>query len=248
MKSMHDRVLEPIQRMPLIEEVTGRLRELIDSDRYHAGDRLPSERSLSEDLRVGRSTIREALRTLEALGLIELRQGRGAFVQAKDGSADEEFPFADWSRSYRWRIADVLEARVAIEQAAAALAARRRRDDDLTTMRTALDAFETAAASGGLSALVLADLEFHEAIVECANPVLASLLKSMRSYGIRSRTTSLRRRERWETVRERHEAIYDAIAAGDAEQAAQRMESHLLEFARELGVNASAPTTREKAR
>jgi len=92
--------------------------------------------------------------------------------------------------------------------------------------------------------VVLADVEFHEAIVECANPVLASLLKSIR----RSRTTSLPRRERWETVHGRYEAIYDAIAAGDAEQAAERMESHLLEFARELGVKASAPMAREKAR
>jgi DNA-binding FadR family transcriptional regulator len=73
MRGMHDRGLEPMQRMPMIEEMTGRLRELIDS---------------------GRSTTREALRTLEAIGLIELSKGRGAFVQAKDSPADEEFPFA----------------------------------------------------------------------------------------------------------------------------------------------------------
>jgi DNA-binding FadR family transcriptional regulator len=51
-----------------------------------------------------------------------------------------------------------------------------------------------------------------------------------------------------ETVRGRHEAIYDAIATSDAEEAAERMESHLLESARELGVKASAPTAWEKAR
>jgi DNA-binding FadR family transcriptional regulator len=129
MRGMHDHVLEPMQRMPMIEEMTGRLRELIDS---------------------GRSTTREALRTLEAIGLIERSKGPGAFVQAKDSAADEEFPFADWRPSYGRRIADL--------------------------------------------------------------------------------------------------PTYDAIAAGDAEQAAERMESHLLEFARELGVKASAPMAREKAR
>jgi GntR family transcriptional regulator, transcriptional repressor for pyruvate dehydrogenase complex len=246
LSSVDEQVLEPIQRTPLIEEVVTRLRELIESDRFVAGDRLPSERSLSEALRVGRSTIREALRTLEALGLIELRQGRGAFVSAKSLRADGELPFADWPRGYRWRIADVIEARVEIERGAAALAARRRSTRDLERMQAALDGFTEATARGDLSALVLADVAFHDAVAESANPVLASMLRSMRSHGIRSRSTSLRRRERWETVHERHEAIYEAIAARDSESAAQRMENHLLDFARELGVNVSAPVARAR--
>jgi GntR family transcriptional regulator, transcriptional repressor for pyruvate dehydrogenase complex len=248
MSSVEDRVLEPIGRMPLIEQVVARLRELIDSNRYSPGERLPSERSLSEDLRVGRSTIREALRTLEALGMIELRQGRGAFVSPKDPGADDKPPFADWPRSYGWRIADVIEARVAIEGETAALAARRRREEDLQKMRAALDEFAEASTKGDISALVLADVAFHEGVAECANPVLATLLRSMRSYGIRSRSTSLRRRERWQSVSERHEAIYEAIAAREAETAAKRMQSHLLDFARELGVKLSAPVAREKGR
>ncbi len=246
MSGVQDRVLEPIQRTSLIDEVVVRLRELIDSGRYSPGGRLPSERSLSEDLRVGRSTIREALRTLEALGLIELRQGRGAYVSEKDPARDEGPPFADWPRSYRWRIADVIEARLAIESGTAALAARRRRKENLHKMRAALDEFAEARLRGDLSALVLADVAFHDAIAECANPVLASLLRSMRSYGIRSRSTSLRRRERWGSVQERHELIYEAIAAGEPERAAMRMESHLLDFARELGVKVFAPGAREK--
>jgi GntR family transcriptional regulator, transcriptional repressor for pyruvate dehydrogenase complex len=246
MSSVEERALEPIQRTPLIDEVVVRLRELIESSRYAPGDRLPSERSLSEDLRVGRSTIREALRTLEALGLIELRQGRGAFVSAKDPAADDRPPFADWPSSYRWRIADVIEARVELESGTAALAAGRRREENLRRMRAALDEFDHASARRDLSALVLADVAFHDAIAECANPVLASLLRSMRSQGIRSRSTSLRRRERWASVRERHEAIYEAIAARDPEQAAKRMESHLLDFARELGVKVSAPAARQR--
>ena len=245
---MEERVLEPIGRMPLIEQVVARLRELIDSNRYSPGERLPSERSLSEDLRVGRSTIREALRTLEALGMIELRQGRGAFVSPKDPGADDKPPFADWPRDYRWRIADVVEARLVIERGTAAFAARRRRRENLQDMRDALEGFAEASARGDLSALVLEDVAFHEAIAECANPVLATLLRSMRSYGIRSRSTSLRRRERWRSVGERHEAIYEAIAAREPEKAAERMESHLLDFARELGVKVSAPVELEEGR
>jgi GntR family transcriptional repressor for pyruvate dehydrogenase complex len=233
-----DALLVRIERTPLIEAVFGHLRDLVDSGRYGPGSKLPSERVLRAHLGVGRSTVREALRALEALGLIELQQGRGAFVRASGarGSATGP-PFADWPRSYGWKIEDIVETRLAVEPRAAGLAALRRTDAELLAMRRHLDAFRAAMDSGDVSSLVLADVAFHDAIAGCANAVFASILKSLRVEGIRSRHTSLAQRDRWATVMRRHESIYDAIAEGDARAAAHRMQRHLLDFARELAVD-----------
>jgi GntR family transcriptional regulator, transcriptional repressor for pyruvate dehydrogenase complex len=226
-----------IDRTPLTEAVIARLRSLVDSGRYQAGSKLPSERALRTELGVGRSTVREALRALEALGLLELRQGVGAFVRERDGDLSRpDRSFSDWPQSYPWKIEDIVDARLAIEPRAAGLAALRRTEPDLRKMRLHLDAFGAAAAANDLSSLVLADVGFHDSIAECANRIFASVLKALRVEGIRSRHTSLADKQRWERVMRRHERIYDAIAAGDAQAAAARMRRHLLDFANELAV------------
>lgn len=227
-----------IDRTPLTETVIGRLRDLLELGQYAPGEKLPSERVLREDLGVGRSTVREALRALEALGLIELQQGRGAFVRG-DGSDGASPPFADWPRSYACKIEDILDARLAVEPRAAGLAALRRTPADLENMRRHLDSFVAAIAANDLSSLVLADVAFHDAIAACANAIFVSVLRSLRVEGIKSRHTSLANTDRWSRVARRHESIYDAIAAGDAHSAAGRMERHLLDFASELGVKAA---------
>jgi GntR family transcriptional repressor for pyruvate dehydrogenase complex len=231
------RILAPIHRTPLIDMVIRRLRDLIQSGEYGPGQKLPSERVLKDELGVGRSTIREALRALEALGLIVMHQGKGAFVAAPETDRPVDPPFSDWPPTYRWEIDTIVEARLAIETRAAALAALKRTSEDLAEMEHNLEAFELAGRQADLSSMVLADVALHEAIARCANPILASVLASLSVQGMRSRHISLARPERWQPVISRHRAIYDAIDARDAPAAAERMESHILDFAQELGVN-----------
>jgi GntR family transcriptional repressor for pyruvate dehydrogenase complex len=230
------RLLAPIHRTPLIDTVIRRLRDLIQSGEYGPGQRLPSERALKDELGVGRSTIREALRALEALGLIVLHQGKGAFVAELEGDGTADPPFSDWPSNYRWDIDTIVEARLAIEPRAAAIAALGRTSHDLSEMERNLEAFEFGARQADLSSMVLADVALHEAIAKCANPILASVLESLSVQGMRSRHTSLARPERWERVIPRHRGIYDAIVEQDPSAAAERMESHILDFAHELGV------------
>lgn len=235
-----ERALSPIPRVPLTESVIHRLRDLVSSGRYQPGDKLPSERVLREELGVGRSTVREALRALEVLGLIELRQGSGAFVRAGDGEASSGPPFADWADRHRWRIEESVEARIAIEPEAAALAALKRDESDLQRMREQLDAFELALANQDLTTMVLADVALHEAIAAAGNPLLASILRSMSVQGVDSRRTSLARSDRRGSVAGRHRAIVDAIEEADPRLAARTMELHLVDFATELGVEVPA--------
>ncbi len=229
-------LLGRIERTPLITTVMDRIRGLIDAG-LEPGSKLPSERQLQERLGVGRSTVREALRALEALGLIEMRQGHGAFVreQADRVPNGPSKPFGeDWSQLGR-----VVEARLAIETYAASLAALRRTDSALARMREQLDAFAAAREAGNLRGLILADVGFHNIIADTASPVLASCLDSIGVLVINSRQMSLSRASRLGQVMEKHRRIYDAIAGQEADKASAAMTDHLLDFISELGFTVS---------
>jgi GntR family transcriptional repressor for pyruvate dehydrogenase complex len=230
------RTIARIDRMPLISTVMERVQQVIDSEGLGPGDRIPSERQLQEGFGVGRSTVREALRALEALGIIEIRQGQGGFVrQRRDltdpGSKADDKLSEDWSQ-----LGAVIEARLVIETEAARLAALRRTPAQLDLMAAHLDAFESAKLTSDLPALVIADVEFHGSIAEAANPVLAHCLRSLGVLAVKSRQLSLRRSERHANVHSRHTTIFDAIAAGDSVRAAEAMSSHLSDFTTELGL------------
>jgi len=134
-----------VKRTPLVAAVMERIGRLIDVGTYPPGAKLPSERELREQLEVGRSTVREALRGLEVLGLIELRQGRGAFVRSPHpqlagvGAAGPP--------GEGWQLERVAEARLAIETNAASLAAVRRTDEQLASIQMQVAAFEEAMAT-----------------------------------------------------------------------------------------------------
>jgi DNA-binding FadR family transcriptional regulator len=225
-----------VKRTPLVAAVMERIGRLIDVGTYPPGAKLPSERELREQLEVGRSTVREALRGLEVLGLIELRQGRGAFVRSPHPQLGGG---AAGPPGEGWQLERVAEARLAIETSAASLAAVRRTDEQLKSIEAQVSAFEDAMAADDLSALMLADVSFHEAIAEAANPVLAAALKAVVVLGIQARRTSLTDPARRGTVLDRHRAIYDAIVQRDPQGARMRMEQHIAGFLEEIGLGVS---------
>ena len=85
-------LIQAIDRTPLVTKVMERVRALIEDGSFPPHTKLPSERELQQSFGVGRSTVREALRALEALGVIELRQGRGAFVRDIGGPLETRRP------------------------------------------------------------------------------------------------------------------------------------------------------------
>lgn len=225
-------LIQAIDRTPLVTKVMERVRALIEDGSFPPHTKLPSERELQQSFGVGRSTVREALRALEALGVIELRQGRGAFVRDIGGPLETR-PAA--SASGTWRIELVMEARLVIETQTAALAALRRTQDDLEVLEQELHAFEEATAQDDLPALVRADVAFHDAIAAAANRALASSLKSLEVLGIQSRTVSLGKKQRRSDVLARHRSIYAAVTEGDPVGAAVAMRDHLTAYITELG-------------
>jgi GntR family transcriptional regulator, transcriptional repressor for pyruvate dehydrogenase complex len=161
--------LPAIKRNPLADQVAERLFAEVTAGTWSVGQRLPSETTLAAQYGVGRSTIREAIRSLVGSGMLEARQGAGVFVRAPRAVENLE------QKLRRAGILEVYEVRSCLEAAAARLAAERRTPEDLKLIEAALKRRSEARARSA-EELVDADLEFHRSVVAAAwNSVLSSL-------------------------------------------------------------------------
>jgi DNA-binding FadR family transcriptional regulator len=169
--------LEPVEVPAAFDVVAGRLRRAIQLGSYITGDRLPSERALSEQLGVSRVTLREALRVLEGEGLITRTRGSsgGSTIGATSTSAQE---IRERLRGRRDEMLAALEFRAVVESAAAELAAERRTDDDLARIAAAVEALRDAV---DVPTFRRADSEFHIAVADAArNPMLEVAIEDAR--------------------------------------------------------------------
>jgi len=158
-------------RTPLVDQVIAQLRDQISSGEWPVGSRIPTEPDLAAALGVGRNTLREAVRALAHLGLLESRQGAGTYVRA-----DSELAGAVRRRLATAELRDATEVRRGLEVEAARLAARRRTDTDLAALRAALAARDDAWARHDAELFVETDARFHHAVADCShNPMLIEL-------------------------------------------------------------------------
>jgi GntR family transcriptional repressor for pyruvate dehydrogenase complex len=172
------RHLQPIPRTPLTEEIVTRLVNLILDEGLKSGDKLPSERELVEQLSVGRSSLREALRILSAIGVIRVSVGEGMFVGSGDLSLIARpltlgLLMGEQSRN------DLIEARRVLEVELAGLAAGRATDEEVAEITGHLETMRTSQANPVRYSC--ADLDFHLAIAKAAhNQLLFNLLHTLR--------------------------------------------------------------------
>jgi len=234
------------------EHITEQLKKLIVSGALKPGDKLPSAKALADRFGVGRSTIREALSALKAMGLIDVRQGGASTVlpppPAGAGTVLALHPAVGENlRLNRQAILDLLEARQSFEIANAGIAARKRTDEDLAAFRRILADMEAAlgvkpdpAAGEPETAGERTDLAFHRQLAAAThNSVLISLFEAVSSrmeLAIRETRRAALSTDRSEAVRllEEHAAIFDAVARGDAAAAEARMRDHLRHVERML--------------
>lgn len=227
--------LAPVRRVTLSGEVADRLSEAIRSGELPPGARLPAERELGAKFGVGRTSIREALRMLQATGMVTVRPGDGVFVAI--WSSPNEQPFARWESLYHYRVEELFEARLAIEPLAAAGAASRANEDDLHALSATLVEFERGIEEDDLAAMVLADGDFHEAITRASrNRMFQAMLGVANHLLIESKRAGLSAPGRPRRVLAKHHAIFEAIAGGDAHLAESAMRDHLMSFVSDMGV------------
>ncbi|WP_416978380.1 FadR/GntR family transcriptional regulator [Streptomyces sp. T028] len=215
---------------PAVEVARRLLDHLLTSGRLRAGDRLPPERELVETFGVGRSAVREALKSLSLLGLLEIRQGDGTYVRA--ATSDLLPQVLEWGLMIGDHTMDeLLEARACVEVDLAELAALRRTDNDLTALESHLARMR--ATHDDPDRYIVADLAFHRALAQAShNNALAGLqarLETLVAVWIKQNI-----RKPGEGKLAEHEAVLRAVAAKDAKGARAAMHAHMDSATRRL--------------
>lgn len=172
-------VLKPLPPSDRARSVKLALADYIDRANLVPGDRLPTERQLTEGLAVGRSTVREAIRQLQAMGIVESRRGSGAYLLRQVSGNAIHIPLTISATSLRHRLLQTLDVRRGLEIEASSLAARRRSADDLRSLATKLETMERVHLDQGNAGRE--DLAFHLAIYDATqNPMFRQLLEQIR--------------------------------------------------------------------
>lgn len=227
----------PVAQMRTYELVIDRIEEQILTGQLRVGDRLPPERDLASMLSVSRAAVREAIRALEAQGVLRMSVGSGR----DSGTTVTAMPSEALNRLLRLHVAlanfpvrDVVAARIMLERESAWHAAASAEAAQLDEMSKLLDAMDDPELDReDFNEL---DTEFHVAIAEAGgNRLLADMTTAIRDSMRRPLLVAFRELdEAWTEVadglRGDHRAIHAALAAGDSELAAERVESHIRSF------------------
>jgi DNA-binding FadR family transcriptional regulator len=223
----------PIRRRKLYEEVAVRIEEMIHGGPLAPGDQLPSEREIMEELGVGRSTVREAMLSLQKMGLVTVRSGERARVTTPTANVlvNELSGAARLLLAQEGGVELFQEARALFEVGLARLAAERATEEDIANLKAALDA--NREAIGDYEAFLRTDVAFHFAIatIPC-NPIFTSMHNAVVEWLTEQREISGRTPPAFKAAYSAHKRIYTAIAAGDPAAAQKAMQNHLDEVAR----------------
>ncbi len=209
--------LHVVPRRGAVADVQARLQARIAAGEYKADERLPSESELCKAFGVSRPVIREALMSLQALGLTTSQPGIGTFVV----SDHVRIPLV----LGRYSPAHVREVRRCIEIPAARLAAERRTDRDVGELAATLARMDDADDP---TRRTLLDASFHVAIARSSgNPLIVKLVEDLRTVLEQHSLAAARRPYRRRAAADEHRSIYDAIVDRDPDAAAFAMDAHL---------------------
>ncbi len=223
------RVIQPIKKTRLAEEVADRVRMLILDGTFPPGRQLPSERLLSERFGVSRGSIRDALRMLEMIGLLETRHGQGTFPH--ELTVDRLVAPLASVMTYRQDLRDeLLDVRRMFEPAVARVAAVRATEEDFADLERILNAQRRKLKSGGLA--IVEDTAFHAALARSTgNRVVMSNMSTLNDLLVESRKLALKQKGRSERSIQGHEAVVAALRCRDAGRAERAMYNHIDQIA-----------------
>jgi GntR family transcriptional repressor for pyruvate dehydrogenase complex len=213
-----------IRRNKVYEEVAQQIERLI-LKKLRPGDKLPSERELAEMLRVSRSSIRDAIRGLELMGLVEPRQGAGTIVREVSSELLAN-PFANALKRRRESVSELLDFRKMLEPPLAARAATHASSDEISEMEEILRRQEHKQVRG--DAAVSEDAEFHYSVaLASGNSVVLKVLDILMDLLRDTRERSLQVEGRPQKSLAGHRRILAAIKRHDADAAKSAMRRHI---------------------
>lgn len=218
----------PIKNTTISQKVIEQIRTMLYEDQLGKGDKLPSERQMAESLEISRSSVREALKELEIMGLIVARPGEGNFI--KENFDDILFhPFSTIFLIKESNPYEILELRKVIEKGSCAMAAEKITDEELENIRKILDEAKKHTDEKKLSEL---DVSFHYEIAKASkNFLLQSILNTISSI-IETFITDVRKNIlvepiHKENIENQHYEIYQALKLRDSALSEKTMEAHL---------------------
>ncbi|MDE3076738.1 MAG: FadR family transcriptional regulator [Chloroflexota bacterium] len=226
----------PVRTGKISDDIRRQLETAIFNGQFKPGDRLPPERVLVERFAASRSSVREALRSLQSGGLVTVRPGSG-------GGAYVAAPYVELMNSTLWAILktnhiderELYQARLLLEPGIAEMAARRVTEADLALLRAAIQERQQLQLSG--QATAGASHNFHLLMAEASGSKLLGVLMSS-LMELANRTAEHRRPARSSSphIVHAHERIVDALARGDGDLARRLTHEHVLELMAEIGV------------
>src|SRR6056297_3324532 len=218
--------MEPIKKVRLSERVIEAIREMIVEDNFNPGDKFYSENELTKKLEVSRSSIREAVRILEATGLVTVQHGKGIFIS--DSMKQEMEAFSSWLKNNETALIEHFDVRLIIDPKAAAASARNADYNDIEKMEEVCRDFYHQTKEKNTAGLIKCDEEFHRLLAKSTkNKTLYFVMKTMTNSLSEGWISSLHVPGRTEKTVDEHKAILDAIVQGDPKSAEKAMIEHL---------------------
>ncbi|HJV48570.1 MAG TPA: FadR/GntR family transcriptional regulator [Geothrix sp.] len=223
----------PIKTKRLYEEIVEQIKKLITEGRLKPGDKLLAERELAEQFQVSRASVREAIRTLEMLGVIDIRPGEGTFVRGTE-TDDIIRPLAMFLAVERSSLLDMFEMRRIFETATASLAAERATEEELDHIEAMLEKMRERLNVLDPEKGEEFDAAFHYAVAEAThNSLLTKLFKTVSEEF--AKANSVARRQLYhdniqnaQRIIDQHSEILEAIRSRSPKKASDAMLAHLI--------------------
>ena len=233
--------MQPIERVSQTDRVVKELTRHFLFDAIREGDKLPTEMELCERLRVGRSTVREAIKALQVMGYVEIRPGRGAFLQRKSLDVPVR-SILSWLGSRKAEVSEIIEVRMLIEPFAARLAVERGSDEDIARIDAIRIEYENTLASGPFSEVIgeqigILDARFHAAICEATqNALLIDINNLVMEAFTEFRTRTFKVESHARNALVPHRRIAAALQKRDPARAQRDMKEHMFKILEDISL------------
>lgn len=215
-----------MNRNSVVSDVVSQLLNYLVSERIGPGQKLPSERALSEHLGLGRSSVREAVKSLHLLGLLDVRQGDGTYLRGTESAVLPQI--LEWGLVLSQpRTQDLIEARYELEVFVARRAAERITPEGAPRLDACLARMAKAESRGDISECIEADIDFHLQLAELAgNAVITDMLRGIRVL-LHVWMTKLAMAEGMTAYTANHTELANAVKSGNAGEAERVMRHHI---------------------
>lgn len=224
--------IQEIRKISVTDAVVDSIRALIESEEYKPGEKLPTETSLCESLKVSRTPVREALRVLQTLGYVEIRPGKGAFVASEHRRRSASDYWYDVDNA---KFRDFMEVRVAIECLSVRLSVERATQRQVAELEEIHNAFVEANRKQDLVQMIMLDELFHSKIISyTGNQLLVNINQQLLSHFRVYRGQSFTNKTVYYNAVEPHEKILLCFQIKDAARAVAEVNRHLEITARDM--------------